>query len=261
MKKLFIIIVGISVITSCSQNLDLIPSSSSIRITSKGFDYLGQVHNELVLESYANVDFAHSKDCATEIEIQFLKTKIVDDLKQDREELINNTKLRFEKLKSIDFDFRNSKDYPFSYSSYFYLKAIMENLDGVNNVDEFYNATKILKNKVLSDKRLNVYEKEMIIGTLSIADNSFYLWSPKIMGGLDLYSITKRDEITLRGKTTSRRWSWRNVAKADVASSAVYFQSLGVGAAIGIITPGSNVAILGGWALSSGLSSALGGVL
>lgn len=48
----------------------------------------------------------------------------------------------------------------------------------------------------------------------------------------------------------------KNIVKADAAASSAYFVGIGVSAAVGMSTPVTAAAVLGGWAISAGLGSA-----
>lgn len=129
----------------------------------------------------------------------------------------------------------------------------MEEMDEMSDYNDFVHQMNQLQLTVDSDVSLTCFDVELLTGTIEVAKNSAYLWLPRENGGLDFYSISQEGKV-------QPRWSWRNAARADVTASASYFMSLGVGAAAGLLVPGSNAAILGGWGLSAGISSALGGL-
>lgn len=182
-----------------------------------------------------------------------LKLNLTTGVDKSKEELIEEAKVLYQDLKAIQFDLRNWTDHQFSSAAFVHLTTIMEEMDAMGNYNDFVSDMNQLQAVVDSDASLTCFDVELLTGTIEVAKNSAYLWLPRNNGGLDFYSISQEGKV-------QPRWSWRNAVKADVTASASYFMTLGIGGAIGIITPGTNAAILGGWGLSAGISSALGGL-
>lgn len=135
----------------------------------------------------------------------------------------------------------------------------MEEMDNVNDYTSWIQATFIVRIEILqlnidNNTSLSCFDWELLTGTFEIAKNSVYLWLPQSMGGLDYYGLAQNGKI-------ESRWSWKNAALSDLAGSATFFMEMGIMGAVGLTLPGTNAAILGGWALSAGLSSALGGFM
>ena len=200
------------------------------------------------------MDFLNCDDCSDEVLEEFSKIDVdLSGYAKTKEELIAEAKTLYSELEAIQFDLRNWTDHPFTSESFVHLTTIMEEMDAMGNNDDFVSDMNQLQVVVDSDASLTCFDVELLTGTIEVAKNSAYLWLPRDNGGLDFYSISQE------GKVQSR-WSWRNAAKADVAASASYFMGNSVLWAVGAAVPGANAAILGGWALSAGIGSALGGL-
>jgi|GEM_PF-2306633 len=242
---------------SCSENEGNLAflNPQCFGFTKEELKNVGKMHNEYVTSVYQTVDFRTCQGCDLEVINEFSKIDInLSQLEKTKEELILESKVRFEQLKDISFDLRQLNNHKFSQNSFDYLSQLMEEMDKIENYDDFVTNLVKLQSNIDEDISLSCFDWELLTGTIEVAKASVYLWLPKSLGGLDYYQLAHNGQI-------GSRWSWRNAAKADVAESATYFLGLGIGAAAGLFVPGSNVAILGGWALSAGLSSALGGLI
>lgn len=245
-------------ITSCDEEtvtLDNTTEIDCIGFTKEELATVGTSHNQYVIEVYQKVDFLSCDDCSDEVIDAFSEIELdLIGVDKSKEELIEEAKVFFQDLKAIQFDLRNWTGHQFSTTSFVHLTTLMEEMDAMSDYNEFVHQMNKLQSVVDSDDLLTCFDVELLTGTIEVAKNSAYLWLPRENGGLDFYSIPREGQA-------KARWSWRNAAKADVATSAVYFNAMGVGLAIGLITPGTNGAILGMWALSAGMSSALGGLI
>jgi hypothetical protein len=244
-------------ITSCDE--DSVTLENTMEIDCVGFTKeelakVGILHNQYVTEVYQKVDFLSCDDCSDEVLDEFAKIKVdLSGYGKSKEELIAEAKTLYSDLEAIQFDLRNWTDHPFSSESFVHLATIMEEMDAMGNYNDFVSDMNALQVIVDSDASLTCFDVELLTGTIEVAKNSAYLWLPRNNGGLDFYSISQEGKV-------QPRWSWRNAARADVTASAAYFNGMGIGLAAGLITPGSNAAILGMWGITSGISSALGGL-
>lgn len=259
LKLFFVLFFGILAITSWDEdtmNLDNTTQIDCIGLSKEELASVGILHNQYVTEVYQKVNFLRCDDCSDEVIDAFSEIEIdLTGVDKSKEDLIEEAKVLFQDLKAIQFDLRNWTDHKFSSEAFVHLTTIMEEIDAVENYDDFVADMIQLQDIVDSDGSLTCFDVELLTGTIEVAKNSAFLWFPKDQGGLDFYSICQE------GKVKPRKWSWRNALKADTAAYAVYFESMGVGLAIGLITPGTNAAILGMWGLSAGMSSALGGLI
>ena len=258
LKLFFVFLFGVLVITSCDDEVNTVDITNEldcIGFTKDELAIVGTLHNQYVTEVYQKVDFLKCDDCSEQVIDAFAEIELdLTGVDKSKEELIEEAKVLYQKMETIQFDLRNLTDHQFSSNAFVHLITIMEEMDAMENYNVFVSDMNQLQRVVDSDVSLTCFDVELITGTIEVAKNSAYLWLPKDQGGLDFHSISKE------GKVQPRRWNWRNAARADVAASAVYFESMGIGLAIGLITPGSNAAILGMWGLSAGMSSALGGL-
>ena len=229
------------------------PEPACNGFTQEELAFVGTLHNQYVTEAYRQVDFQTCDDCRGEIAAAFVQMEVDRTAtEQTVEELIAEASLLYEELVPIQFDIRSWANHPFSATSYAHLSALMAAIDGAENYAQFLEQISALQLNVNSDATLSCFEVEMLTGTIEVARNSMQLWMPRQLGGLDYYSLPQGGN--------ERAWSWRSAVKADATASAGYFTTLGTAAAAGLIIPGSNAAILGGWALSSGIMSAWGGL-
>ena len=215
---------------------------------------VGDLHNDFVLKAYQNVDFDNCKECRTEINAEFRKIA-VDLPKSDLtvDEIMATANQLYDNIKTFDFDLRNWKDHDFSDASYRHLVSLMEKIDEIVNYESFIGEMESLQSLIDSDISLDQFDRELLTGTVEVAKNSVKLWLPIELGGLNLYSKSRKGKIDLR-------YSWRNAARADITASAGFWLTLGGAGALGLAVPGSNAAILGSWAFSAGFSSAIGGI-
>ena len=257
--KLFcVFLFGAMTITSCDEDsptLENITEIDCLGFTKEELATVGTLHNQYVTEVYQKVDFLSCDDCSGEVIDAFSEIEIdLTGVDKSKEELIEEAKVLFQDLEAIQFDLRNGTDHQFSSAAFVHLTTIMEEMDAMENYDVFVANMIQLQNIVDLDGSLTCFDVELLTGTIEVAKNSAFLWLSRDQGGLDFYSTSQKGKV-------QPRWSWRNAAKADVASSAVYFEAMGIGLAAGLIMPGLNSAILGMWALSSGMSSVLGGLI
>jgi len=256
-KLFFVLLIGTLAITSCDNEVASLDNSSKIDclgLTKAELAKVGTLHNQYVTEVYQKVDFLNCDDCSNEVIDAFSKIELdLSGVGKSIEEVIAEALVQYQKLEAIQFDLRNWTNHPFSSKSFVYLTKIMEEMDVMVNYDDFLTNMIQLQGLVDSDISLTCFDVELLTGTIEVAKNSAYLWLPRNNGGLDFCSISRKDKV-------QPRWSWRNAAKADVAASASYFMGNSILWAAGLAVPGTNAAILGGWALSAGFSSALGGL-
>ena len=258
LKLFFVLIFGIFAFVSCDNKAVDLENSNEfecIGFTKAELATVGVLHNQYLTEVYQKVDFLNCDDCSDEIIEAFSEKKIdLTEIDKSKEELIAETEVLYHDLEDIQFDLRNWSEDPFSSASYVHLTTIMEKIDEMENHNDFVIEMNALQLIVESDASLSCFDVELLTGTIEVAKNSALLWLSEENGGLNFGAITHK------GRVEQRRWSWRGAVKADVAASAVYFTSMGVGLAVGLITPGTNVAILGMWGITASLSSALGGI-
>ncbi len=262
MRYLFLIFVllGLFAITSCDQEVN--PSEEPIELDCVGFskselESVGTLHNQLVIEAYEKVDFLSCENCIDEVITAFSEIEIdLTGIDLSKNVIIEEAVLLYQNLSEIHFDLRNWSDsLPFSPESYQYLIILMEEIDAMENFYNFEVAMDYLQLVIEADNSLNCFDVELLTGTIEVAKNSAYLWTPVEHGGLNLYSIPHE------GSTQSRvSWNWRRAVKGDVSASASYFLGMGIGLAAGLLTPGTNAGIIGMWAIGAGITSALAGL-
>jgi len=260
MKQLIVllnIIILIIFISSCeTKEADMLLESRN-QSECFGFDQselqsVGILHNQYLSEVYQNIDFARSNDCRNDIIQEFMNLDVdFTSLNKTKADVVNEAVTIYDSIKLFQFDVRNWSSHPFSAESYSYLSTIMVKIDELQDYSSFVSEMTNLQNIVNNDNSLDCFTKELLNGTIEVAKNSLYLWTPEELGGLGYWDISH--------PRISSRWSWRGAAKGDAITSAVYFNSMGAGLAIGLITPGSNAAILGMWAIGTAIGSALGG--
>jgi len=257
LKLFFIILFGVLALYSCDEDVSTLDNTSEIAcigFTKEELATVGTLHNQYVTEVYQKVDFLNCDDCSNEVLEEFSKIDVdLSGTGKTKQELIAEAKSLYSELEAIQFDLRNWTDHPFTSESFVHLTKIMEEMDAIDNYDDFVSDMNQLQAVVNSDASLNCFDVELLTGTIEVAKNSAYLWLPKNKGGLDFYSISQEGKV-------QPRWSGRKAAKADVTASASYFMGNSVLWATGLAVPGANAAILGGWALSAGISSALAGL-
>jgi hypothetical protein len=257
LKFIFATILGMFLIVSCGDEAvapDTQNQAECFGFTQAEMATIGTLHNNYVTEVYQNVDFLNCDACADEVIAEFANLDVdLSGYGKTQEELIAGAELLYVELELIQFDLRNWQDHPFSPESYVHLTTIMEKMDVMGNYQDFITDMNDLQAIIDADVSLSCFDVELLTGTIEVAKSSAFLWLPRENGGLDFYSTSQEGKVELR-------WSWGRAAQADVASSAAFFMTMGVGGALGLLVPGSNAVIATGWALSTAIGSALGGL-
>lgn len=138
-----------------------------------------------------------------------------------------------------------------------FCEEILRETSNILNLPTFYIAMDNIAGRAKS--QLYGLSLDTVLGTVSVAKSSAYLWAPVQMGGYGLFDSLFNPPPN--GGGTAARWNWGGALKGDVAGSMGYF-----GGVIGdaLITgaawvPGANAVILGGWAIAAGIGSIGGG--
>ncbi len=129
-------------------------------------------------------------------------------------------------------------------------------------LSDFYRAMDNIG--IQAERELFGQNLEIVLGTVNIAKSSAYLWFSKSDGGMGLLDSIKSggNFPTMpytHGSLTAGKWNTGNAVRGDVGSSFAYFAGLGFLGLISAAVPGTNVAILGGWAVAVAVGSAASG--
>ncbi len=136
-----------------------------------------------------------------------------------------------------------------------YTSKIIAVSDTSKNLVNFECGVDSIMHQAKIDLSLSCIELEYIEGIISISKGSYYYWAPTDKGGLNSGAFRSDQEISIR------TWSWKKAFIADVASGATHMLGNAVVWSIGLATPGTNVAILSAWAISTAIGSAWGGLM
>lgn len=138
-----------------------------------------------------------------------------------------------------------------------YADSIFNIIYRTSNLSNFYRS--IDEIEMQARRQLTNNSLEIVLGTISVAKASVYLWAPKSIGGLGTFdSITDLGFQITNGGNPQAIWTWDGAVKGDVAGSMGYFAGLGVASVMGA-APGGNAVILVGWAVSAAIASVSGG--
>ena len=158
-----------------------------------------------------------------------------------------------QELRSMEYDLRAWNICMLSSEGFSEFDKIFNALNDATDVQDINNIMDVLVSHYTTTN-LTQYEKEILITSAEVARNSFELWAPESLGGLNLYD-------NIHSGIQLRAWSWRNAARGDVAGLATYFNGLAV---TGIINaawiPGANGAIAAGAAAAAVGGSIWGGI-
>ena len=229
---------------------------------------IGQLHNDAVLALLNGVDLKnHPNGAIATVRDNFLSIPYIEpvgitiangkSLTRSRFNFIANKAItEVIILNDCNFDIAHCSGSMFYHSSSSpYIVEIFEKIDSLmlyNNLDAFNIAIDAIR--IDAESSTNCSELDLVIGMTEIAKYSAQLWMPLNKGGEGLF-----DRLVTTGHRTGDR-TLENVVKSDVSASAGYWTCLGVGGMIGLGVPGSNAAILGGWAIAAAWGSATGAV-
>jgi hypothetical protein len=229
---------------------------------------LGEAHNQSVLTALNNIKTQReSKNVSpqyftqTEVYTEYAKqisTLNLSPLHIDNDAFYNKVIIFNHKLALAKYDLRNLQpnETGLSLQAYEFIKKFFDDLSGVRDLSAVQNIVR--KNEARLSK-LSGIDRDIAAGTLQVALSSAQLW----MGNEPVVKLMRlRNKYTAGGNIQQKEAPWyEKMILGDASGSAGYFAIMGWSAAIGLEVPGVNAAILGGWAMSAGLTSvtALGG--
>lgn len=243
---------------------------------------IGELHNQYMIKSYSkikknfNVDIKNMQSMPRKVLQKQLAEIIIDEYSNiqydptpigySHDQFMEKAVLLVDSLSSVQYDIRNfSDDYLNSTTTeiaYQYVERMINTVESNNNLQDIYN--EIDKIERDANEKLRGNDLAIVIGTIAIARSSAYLWAPENQRGYDLYSKTfgtlAPEKITsIEWKPIRLNW-WQRALIGDMSASAQYFIGIGVAGALGAAAPGSNVVVLGGWAVAAGMGSAFAAV-
>jgi hypothetical protein len=275
MKKLLNVMMAAAVTTtvlfiSCSKNdSERVPvttstakAGSSLRLGSSScarIDFsagnLGDMHNNLIMDVLQGYDhrnplsvneirerlYAHSFDVSP---LGFNSyTEFVDRVFEENAQLSRH-----------GYDLRNWPDHPVMQSDAGpYVRQVLDAVDAITTVDALKRDLEIIEADAV--QRLDCQDLDLVLGAIKVAKSSAYLWAPASWGGMGYL-----ETLNIQERALAQHRSLKSIIvgaiKGDIGSSFTYFSGLGIAAVIGgSMAPGTNLAILGGWAISAGLGS------
>lgn len=227
---------------------------------------IGELHNQYIIAAYKKLNPNKLKLAQRTENVDGYREILIDEFENieydptplgiTHESFIDRTILLTDSLSLYQYDVRNW-DYTYvTPSAANFVGRILnesETAASLADVNQVLNTIESDANAILSGVDLDI-----VRGTLEIARSSAYLWAPESEGGYDLYTKTFGTPPSGRNSSSNRvqlSW-WKRAFIGDVSASSQYFLGMGVGLAAGLATPGTNAAILGGWAISAGFGSA-----
>lgn len=224
MKKLFFCLFTLVLFTNTS-------FSQSPENSKNSLDYLGVIHNEVLIEF-----IKLNKTSNMSIDEILLKIKPLMLENQNYREKFGSTyySVTTNQVKQYMPDVANNfntlvDDQKISNESKEFLKELLNSFEGETDFNKVYQTVVSLEDRVIASKLTNK-EKELVLGTTSIARYSSYLW------------LVKNPNPTF-SNSLSGRFRWWSIV-ADVA-----------GGIIG--APGGMAGILGGAAACSAVSESI----
>lgn len=172
-------------------------------------------------------------------------------------EVIDSAIAQAQQLMLADFEIANL---PLSYFGgsqdiKIYTETVALVIDSARNYAGIENGLQNLRIQAYNDISLSCLERQHILGIISVGIYSSRMWCPINLGGLGYGLLGNDNGVTIRD------WNWKDVVTGDIAGSAGFFLNGGILWGAGLLVPGTNVAILTGWALSAAYGSVLGGLL
>lgn len=219
---------------------------------------IGILHNEYALRVQSEIrlnsktEFAEIVNGLTDLYNSELDRLQITDFPQSYEYVIERSMDVNRQLTNLGYDLREWNNCMLSTAGFNEFDKIFETLDNAIDVQDINGKIDVLVVQ-FSSSNLTQYEKEILITSAEVARNSFELWAPQSIGGLNFYNDIH--------KGVQLRWSWRNAARGDVAGLATYFNGLAVSGAINAAwIPGANGAIAAGAAAAAVGGSIWGGI-
>lgn len=258
MRKLInstFVLFAAAIIFSCKKTDHSIEQISELRRSCERVDFsqldIGSYHNQYVLQAYSNVDFNDIDNLKQNILNEFESISFDPSaLSISHADFFEHISDQMETLALSNYDIRNVSNHGLTEEAFVYIDLILDRIDSISNLSSFNSQMDVLYETVSIN--LNCEEADYVLGTILIAKSSAYLWAPTDIGGYGLY------DQTFSGSPNYQKKWWKRALVGDVTGSASYFLGFGTGLAVGIATPGANVAILGGWAISARIGSAFG---
>ena len=236
---------------SCSK--ENIIRENSISLDLKEIESVGILHNEYVSKVYSSVDFTKCSNCEERILQEFSSLNFdITGLPTSKEELISAAFTLYNSQRNHNFNLKSWNPEMLGEQGFELYENIGKTIEEANSVEELISTIEGIQ--VSLKGKVNQQEYEILMVSMEVAKNSYMLWAPRSIGGLDYYSIPRKHRLS------SRRWSWKNAVASDVGAAAGYFFSLAGVLAVTSAAPPANAAIAVGIAISSGVASALGGI-
>lgn len=202
---------------------------------------VGEKHNEYVNGMFVNLVEKGEAFSSQNIEKEF-KEMDVD---------LSGTELTLDEIvdKAVDYSNQcNAKNKTMIANSEM-SEELSYYLNEVNSaiVDDYENTIdnlNKLEDIVVSDQGIANEDYNVVIGTIGVAKHSAKLWMD---GDLDV-SVANKYVPQATPKST---------VTADASASSAYFLGIGASAMVGLATPVTAVGVLGGWAISAAIGSAM----
>lgn len=223
--------------TSSSYNITAEKISNEKRLSLTELETLGKNHNKLIIDAFENIQ-SKGIELNKENLINEFKSINIDlsSINTNVDRIVNNSiKNSHLSLTDIKLDKEIFTDFTHDYLNDVNEAITEDYIQTMNNLE-------FLKNKIISDENINANDFNLLIGTIEVAKNSAELWM--------------NSPITQNFKTSSANPPKKNIIRADAAASSAYFIGIGVAGAVGLGTPVTAAAVLGGWAISAGIGSA-----
>lgn len=242
-----------------NQNIDCENSNYySLGLTGNDMVIIGELHNIYALKIHSqlnlkpNTNFAYVKNALVE-----LHKSELENLEIQNQDLIdfpllqtNFVVMEFLDIFEIIYDLGGIKEWNnciFSSEGWIEFDRI---LNAIDHADDVQNMNNLIDSLVTHFFTLDLaeYELEILITSAEVARNSFELWAPYELGGMNLY-----DDIYFGGQ---RSW-WKRAIRGDVEGVAVYCAALAATGAISAAAiPGANSVI----AVGAGVSAVGGSI-
>ena len=263
---------------SCSNENSIQQESKNIPVDFTKMN-IGELHNQYMIKSYSKIkkhfngDVKLMRSMPQKILQQQCAEIIIDEYSSipydptpigySHDQFMEKAVLLVDNLSALEYDIRNCSDTylnaTLTENAYQYVERMLDIVQNYSTLQEIYNGFNVIEadaNRYLTGNDLTIVK-----GTIAISRSSAYLWAPESQGGYDLYTKTfgTLTPVNIKGESYRIRqltW-WQKAILGDMSASAQYFLTIGIGGCFtAAMVPGTNAALLGGWALSAGLGSA-----
>lgn len=222
---------------------------------------IGDEHNKRVLELYENVEVKNLEDGLAQIKKNANNLNFsTEGLGVSQADIVKIGTEVSENLAKYNNDIRNWPDAPIKKTAaYPYISQILSEVDNLVNIADFNKKLDIIESQ--ARQGLTCQDLDIVIATIGVTRSSAYLWEPIELGGYGLFEkkFGKIEEGLASRK--SLRDLVAGVIVGDASALSASFLAMSAMLAIGLSTPGLNVAILTGLAIDAAIGSACGGFM